>query len=164
MTVIRAGALLAAALTTGLSAGLFYAYFFSVMPGLGATDDRTFVGAMQSINIKILNGWFVVAFLGPLVFTVLAGALHVDSRWRSVLPWIVAALVLYLLTLLITFGANVPLNNALAAAGEPDGIADLAAVRQRFEDGWVRWNVARTVTSIAAFGCLAWALVRYGQV
>jgi uncharacterized membrane protein len=163
MMVIRSAALVAAALTTGLAAGLFYAFFFSVMPGLGAADDRTFVSAMQSINVRILNGWFALAFVGALVFTALALALHLDADRRAVLPWIAAALVLYLLTLAITFALNVPLNNQLAAAGDVAGIADLAAVRDRFEAAWVRWNTLRTVTSIAAFGCLVWALVLHGR-
>jgi uncharacterized membrane protein len=58
------------------------------------------------------------------VFTALAGVLHLPGDWRAVLPWIVAALVLYLATLVITIGFNVPLNNELASAGNPDRIAD----------------------------------------
>ena len=79
------------------------------------------------------------------------------------LPWIVAALVLYVATLVITIGFNVPLNNELAAAGDADRIADLGAVRERFEASWVRWNIARAVASTAAFGCLIWALVLHGR-
>ena len=49
-------------------------------------------------------------------------------------------------------------------AGDPDGIADLAAVRTRFNEArWRSWNLVRVVTSTAAFGLLAWALVLYGQ-
>jgi uncharacterized membrane protein len=32
-------------------------------------------------------------------------------------------------------------------------------VRERFEDAWVRWNLARTVTSVAAFASLVAALL-----
>jgi uncharacterized membrane protein len=63
----------------------------------------------------------------------------------------------------VVVGFNVPLNNELAAAGDPDHIADLAAVRERFEASWVRWNIARAVTSSAAFGCLIRALVLHGR-
>src|SRR5215207_6169492 len=89
--------------------------------------------------------------------------LHHQADWRAVLPWIVAALVLYAASLLITISFNVPLNNELNAAGDPDHIADLAAVRERFEASWVRWNIARAVASTAAFGCLIWALVLHGR-
>jgi hypothetical protein len=45
----RGADLLAAALTTGLMVGLFYAYACSVMPALRRLDDRTFV-VMQRIQ------------------------------------------------------------------------------------------------------------------
>ncbi|MGH3645957.1 MAG: DUF1772 domain-containing protein [Micromonosporaceae bacterium] len=149
-------ALIAATLTTGLMAGLFAAVSYSVMPGLRRTDDRTMVGAMRQINRAILNGWFALCFGGAFVFTALAAVLHLG---RAPLPWIVAGLVLYVATLGTTFGVNVPLNNQLDAAGVPDQASELAAVRQRFEAPWTRWNLIRTVTNLAAFGCLTWALV-----
>lgn len=167
MNLFRGAALVAAALTMGLMAGVFYAYSCSVMLGLGRADDRTFVTAMQRINVAILNGWFAIAFGGALLFTALAAVLHVAGPGgdgdRSALPWIVAALVLYGVVLAITMRINVPLNEQLNAAGEPDRIADLAAVRERFEATWVRWNLVRTLGSTAAFACLAWALVLHGR-
>ncbi|ACZ91961.1 DUF1772 domain-containing protein [Streptosporangium roseum] len=162
--LFRSTALVASTLTTGLIAGLFYAFSCAVMLGLGRTDDRTFVSAMQWINVKILNGWFLIPFMGALALIALAGALHLRGDGRSVLPWIVAALVLYGMTFAITAAVNVPLNNQLAAAGEPDGITDLAAVREAFEATWNRWNLIRALTSTAAFGCLVWALVLHGGI
>lgn len=156
----RTAALVAATITMGLMAGLFYAYAMSVMPGLRATDDRTFIHAMQRINVAILNGWFALGFAGAAVFTLLAGLLHLGSDGRPALPWIVAAFVLYVVQYAITFGVNVPLNNALNAAGDPDRIADPAAVRERFEASWVRWNIARAVVCTAALACLALAAGR----
>jgi uncharacterized membrane protein len=163
LELFRGGALGAATLTTGLMAGLYYAYAVSVMLGLSRTDDRSFLSAMQQINVTILNPWFFVSFFGALVFTALAGVLYLQPDWRGVLPCIAAALVLYVATLVITIGFNVPLNNELASAGDPNRIADLAAVRERFEASWVWWNIVRAVASTAAFGCLIWALVLHGR-
>ena len=135
------------------------------MPGLRRTDDRTFVGAFQSIDKAIINPLFMVIFLGALVLTGLAAVLHIGTGSRSVLPWAVAAFVLYLAAGAITSAVNVPLNAALKAAGPPDRIPALAAVRKRFnERKWAAWSVVRTLTSTAAFGCLAWALVAYGEL
>ena len=145
-------ALVAAVITTGLVAGLFVVFAHAVMPGLGRAGDRTFVEAMQGINVAILNGWFAACFGGAVLFAAAAALLHVG---RPELPWIVAGLVLYAAMLAVTFGVNVPLNNALDAAG----LADPAAARARFEATWVRWNVVRAVVSTGAFGCLTWALV-----
>ncbi|WP_348773830.1 anthrone oxygenase family protein [Micromonospora sp. WMMD964] len=151
--------LFAATVTTGLTAGLFAAFAYAVMPGLGRADDRTLVLAMQRINESILNGWFAVCFGGALLFTLLAAALHLGADRRAALPWIVAGLLAYLVVLGVTAVVNVPLNNVLARAGDVDRVADLAAVRERFESTWVRGNVVRAVASTGAFGLLAWALV-----
>lgn len=163
LTVLRGATLVAATLAMGLLAGLFYAFTVSVMPGLGRTDGRTFVDAMQQMNVAILNPWFFLSYLGAPVLIIVAAALHRRAGRRTVLPWIAAAFVLYGVAFVITAGVSVPLLDALAAAGPPDQLADLAQLRDRFEASWVRWNIARTVASTAAFGCLTWALVRYGR-
>ncbi|RAY15528.1 DUF1772 domain-containing protein [Actinomadura craniellae] len=164
METFRGGVLIAAIIAMGLIAGLLYGYACSVMPGLARADDRTFVTTMQRINVAILNGWFYLSFLGALVLTVLAVVLFLPAEQRSVLPWVVAALVLYGLTIGITGFVNVPLNNQIDAAGDPGKIADLAAVRAGFEARWVRWNIVRTATAVAAVGCLGWALVLHGRL
>ena len=146
------GALVAAVVTNGLMAGLFAAFSYAVLPGLGRSGDRTFVEAMQQVNVAILNGWFGVCFGGAVVFAAVAAFLH---RGRPGLTWIVAGLALYVAVLVVTFAVNVPLNDALAAAGN----ADPAAARARFEGTWVGWNVVRAVLSTGAFTSLAWALV-----
>ena len=77
--------------------------------------------------------------------------------------WILTAFVLYMATVVITLAVNVLLNNPLKGAGDQHRIADPAAVRRRFnEPRWAAWNLARTLLSTAAFGCLAWALVLHG--
>ncbi|WP_344839060.1 DUF1772 domain-containing protein [Actinocorallia longicatena] len=158
---MKNASLLAALLTSGLMAGLFASFAYAIMPALAGGSDRTFVETMQRINVSILNGWFMFCFLGALGFALLAAVLHWNgpARW-----WIVAGFALYLVMFLITSGVNVPLNDRLAAAGDPSEIHDLAAVREAFEARWVLWNVVRAVTSTAAFGCLAWALVVAGRV
>lgn len=153
---------MAATITMGLMAGLFYAFACSVLPGLGRADDRTFIEAMQRINAAILNGWFALGFVGALGFTALAALLHLRADGRRALPWIVAALLLYGVALALTFTVNVPRNNALAAAGPPDRIADVAVVRRSFEAAWMRANIARAVACTAGVGCLAWALALAG--
>ncbi|WP_117215624.1 hypothetical protein [Allorhizocola rhizosphaerae] len=50
MSVLADIVLVAATLTAGLEAGVFWLYWHAIMPGLRRTDDRTFVGAFQSID------------------------------------------------------------------------------------------------------------------
>ncbi|MER5864939.1 anthrone oxygenase family protein [Kitasatospora sp. NPDC002040] len=163
MSGFRSAVLLVATLTMGLSAGLFFAYSCSVMPGLAKADDRTFVETMQRINVAILNGWFMLVFLGAIVFTLLAVVLQFRGGDRRLLPWLIAAAVLYTVVLMVTGAVNVPLNDQLAAAGSLDRIPDAAAVREAFETTWVRWNTVRTVAATAGFGCLVAALVTGGR-
>jgi uncharacterized membrane protein len=164
LKLAQGAALVAATMTVGLMAGVFGHYAHAIMPGLGRTDDRTFVGAFQSIDRAIINPLFLATLLGGLVSTGLATALHLGKDGQSLLPWLVAALVLVLAAFVITVRVNVPLNDAIKAAGDPDRIADLGAVRERFNEArWIRWNIVRAIASTTAFGCLAWALVLYGR-
>lgn len=155
-----AGWLLGSAMVaTGLMAGLFYTYAVSVMLGLGRTDDRTFVLAMQRINESIQNAAFLPVFFGAFVLPAGAAVLHRRLGLRDATRWIVAATLLYGVALAVSFGVNIPLNDQLDRAGDPDVITNLAAVRDRFEGPWVAWNVVRALLSTAALGCLGRALV-----
>jgi uncharacterized membrane protein len=156
------GVLAAAAVVTGLVAGVYYAFACSVMLGLGASGDRTFIEAMQHINEKIENPVFFLAFFGALVLP--AWALRTFRRDRRLRLWIAAGLALYAIGLLTTMAVNVPLNNQLAAAGVPARIADPAAVRARFEDTWNAWNIARALLSTGAAVCLSRALLMAGRL
>ena len=154
MDLLRTTALVAATITMGLMAGLFYAFGCSVMIGLRQAGDRTFVEAMQRINVGILNGWFALIFGGSLVFTGLTGAMHLGADTDGVRLWVGGAFILYAAALAVTFMVNIPLNNELDAVGEPGTAAEAAAAREGFERRWVRWNLVRAVASTAAFGCL----------
>ncbi|MFJ7593150.1 DUF1772 domain-containing protein [Streptomyces sp. NPDC097617] len=162
METARLASLIAATVTMGLVSGLFYGFAVSVMPGLKRTDDRTVIEVMQHINKAILNGWFVLGYIGAFLFTALALALHIPSDGRDVLPALIAALVCYILSMGLTNKVNIPLNNALEKAGPVARIGDPAAVRRAFEGPWARANVWRTLLCTAAVGFLAWALYLHG--
>jgi uncharacterized membrane protein len=161
MSTLRAVSLLGATITMGLVAGVFALYAHTIMPGLRNTDDHTFVAAFQSIDRAIINPWFMAGgFVGALLFTIAAAVTNIG---RATLPWILAALVLYLIAFVITLAVNVPLNDAIKAVG-PVHIHDLAGARERFhETRWAAWNLVRVATATSAFACLAWALVLYGR-
>jgi uncharacterized membrane protein len=154
-TQLSSAVLAAAVLTMGLMAGVFGIFTHTIMPGLRHTDDRTFARAFQSVDRAIINPWFIAAFFGALVLTGLAAVLHLSGDKRNVLPWIGTAFALYLIAVIITLAVNVPLNDVIKAAGDPARIGDLAAVRRHFDEArWSAWNLVRTLTSTAAFGCL----------
>ncbi|MFD8788975.1 DUF1772 domain-containing protein [Kitasatospora sp. NPDC059599] len=159
-----AGPLLAgAAVAMGLMAGLFFAFDVSVMPGLAAGDDRTYVTAMQHINKSIENGMFGLVFVGAFVATGVAAWLQHKAGRRQAALWAAAATVLYVVALLVTMGVNIPLNNQLAAAGDPSQITDFAAVRAKFADTWVPVNMLRTALCTGGLLALTRSLVLHGR-
>ncbi|MFF0217189.1 anthrone oxygenase family protein [Streptomyces vinaceus] len=164
MDIARLAVLIAATVLVGLTAGLFFAFDVSVMPALRRSDDRTLVQVMQRVNVAIVNGLFLTAFLGSLLLTALALVLHLASGAGSVAPPLIAALVAYVLQLVVTGRVNIPLNNALDRAGPVERIADPAAVRRAFESRWAAANRWRTLLCTVALGCLAWALVLSGRL
>ena len=161
MTLIRTATLIGATLTMGFVAGAFVIYAHTIMPGLRRTDDRTFVTAFQATDRAIINPWFMITtFGGALVLTLAAG---LANRGTPALLPIAIAFGLYLVAVIITIAVNVPLNDAIKAAGDPAHI-DVAQVRARFNEArWAAWNLVRVLTSVPAFGLLAWALVLCGR-
>jgi uncharacterized membrane protein len=162
MNLLRTALLLAATLSTGLMAGVFGLYSHTIMPGLATVDDRTFVAGFGAVDRAITNPWFLGGgFLGAVVF----GAAAALTHWgRATMPWVLAAVALYLVVVVVTAVVNVPLNEGLKAAGDAQQLTDPAAVRERFDEvRWMRWNLVRTLLTTVAFGLLAWSLVLHGH-
>ncbi len=157
LDTLRSPILLTASLACGLQAGTYYTWACGVMPGLARVDDRTFVDAVQQLNIAIVNPVFMLSFLGAPLLAAAAIA-STDGPGRT---WAIAGAAFALATVVITVAGNIPLNDAIDAAGPIDTIADLGAVREAFESDWVRLNIARTVTATASLGCLVWAALRH---
>ncbi|MFF8714869.1 DUF1772 domain-containing protein [Streptomyces sp. NPDC015184] len=162
MKHLQTGVLIAATLSAGLMAGLFAAFAHAVMPGLAKSSDHTLVEAMRSINKAILNPVFMLPFMGAIPLLGLAVVLAWRGHGRSALPWLLAALVLYLVAFMVTSGVNVPLNDRLARAGELGHAGQLASIRADFENKWVLWNVVRALLHTASFACLLWSLLVHG--
>jgi uncharacterized membrane protein len=157
-------ALLPATVAMGLTAGVFGDWAHTIMPGIGATDDRTFVGAFQALDQAIVNPLFMLTFMGALALSGVAAVLYLRDDDHSVLPWVAVAFGLLLAVFVITMAVHEPLNHLLRAAGDPDRIANPAAVRDALQETrWAAWHIVRTIATTAAFGCLAWALVLHGR-
>jgi len=148
---------MAATVTTGLMAGMFFAFSFSVMPGLARVDDRTFVVAMQHINDATNeSAIFGLTFSVALVLLGAAAVVHYRLGLRTAAWWILAALALYVVAVGITVAVHIPLNEAIGAAGNP-GEDKLASVRSAFENPWNSAHIARTITGTLALACLSLA-------
>ena len=133
------------------------------MPGLARVDRPAafvLIVRCEQMNVAIVN---LAASLATFIGALLAarGCRGGTGRRRSV-PGMGASPPppLTIGTVAITAAGNVPLNDALQAAGGIDRITDLAAVRADFESRWVALNIARCLTSAGALACLAVAATK----
>ncbi|MFI6585771.1 anthrone oxygenase family protein [Embleya sp. NPDC050493] len=139
--------LTAGAAANTLMAGTYVAFSTVVMPLLGTKDDADFVHSMQQINTGIENPLFFTVFTAALAAPAIAAwKLRRHPTTAAVMRWTLTALALYTTTVLTTSGINVPLNQALAHAGD----IDPAKTRADFETTWNIWNGIRAALSTAA--------------
>ncbi|CAN7272295.1 DUF1772 domain-containing protein [Pararhizobium sp. LjRoot235] len=144
-----------AAIGAGLNAGLFFIFSVCIMGALGRLPAEQGIAAMQSINVVILNPWFMLAFFGTalLSLVLVAGGFMTGSPAKL---YMVAGGLLFLAgTILVTIVFNVPMNNALEAL-QPQSEEAARLWSSTFVD-WVRWNHVRTLSSVGALGCFVMA-------
>lgn len=149
---------LLAVLGCGVIAGVFFAFSTFVMKALARLLPREGIAAMQSINVTVLNPWFLGVFFGTAVACV-AALIFALTHWRD--PGAVYLLVggaFYLVgTFLVTIVFNVPKNQALASV-TPDG-PDAANVWVDYLASWTTWNHVRTAAALVASSSFSIALV-----
>jgi uncharacterized membrane protein len=141
-----------------LMAGAFFAFSTFVMKALARLAPPQGIAAMQSINLAVINPWF----LTPFLVTAAACSLLALSRLLRPGPrsgWLAAGGLLYVFgTFLVTVAFNVPLNNALARIdpATPDG----ARVWADYLSRWTAWNHVRTLAALLATGLLVVGIAR----
>jgi uncharacterized membrane protein len=139
------------ALGCGLAAGVLFAFSTFVMPALGRLPASQGIAAMQHINLKAINPWFMSLLFGTAatcLATVVAGLIDLGESYG---PYLVAGGVIYALgTIGVTMAFNVPRNDALAQLNPAR--AEAAAYWVRYLTEWTRWNHVRTVAPTAAAG------------
>jgi uncharacterized membrane protein len=142
--------LIVTATTTGLIAGLFYAYSCSINLGLGRLPDGAYLAAMQSINKAILNPVFFASFMGTLILLPLCTYLHYRQPLSPKFIILLIATTLYLTSVFgVTIFGNVPLNEGLAKFDfSIASIEDISRERINFEKPWNRLHHIRTVASV----------------
>ncbi len=150
--------ILCAALGSGLIAGVFLAFSNFVMPALGRLPAAQGVRAMQSINVAVLNRWFLGVLLGTaLVCVTLALA---SAQAGPVLgTWLrLGGSLLYLIgTILVTKLWHVPANQALARLQPESEQAE--RFWASYVSGWSRWNHVRGAAATLAALLLSLALL-----
>lgn len=159
---LRSTSLFLAIVTVALSAGLFYAWSISAIPGFKRIPDKSFLVAMQSINRAILNPWFFIIFFGPVFLLSLSTYLQFKLRIDDIFYLVFAATVIYILgNICVTMFGNVPLNEMLDKADLSSmNETGLKSVRSAFEDKWNSLNHIRAFFSVLSFVLLLLAVFR----
>ncbi|MCB0588535.1 MAG: DUF1772 domain-containing protein [Phaeodactylibacter sp.] len=140
-------------LLTGLSAGFFYAWAVSVIPGTRQVSGQVYLETMQSINRAILNPAFYLIFFGSLLMLAVSAILQYRSGAGAAFWLFFAAGLTYLIGAFgITAFGNVPLNDALEVI-PLDGLSpdQLAKTRRQYETRWNRLHMIRTVFAVVSF-------------
>ena len=148
---IKSFSLLTAVILTGLSAGLFYAWQVSVIPGTKKVLDMTYLETMQAINRAILNPAFYLIFFGSLIVLAVSTVQQFNVGTRF---WLLLGATLSYLTgtFGVTLFGNVPLNDLLDAMDLTE-LVDSKAMefRQFYEQKWNRFHLIRTFFSVVSF-------------
>ncbi len=146
---LRFSLMLFTTISSGLSAGIFFAFSTFVMKALAQQPPAQGIATMQSINITVINPWFMVAFLGPAVACIfLTISLLLQWHQPGTIYWLAGSLLYLIGTIGVTFACNIPLNDALAIV-TPDS-AEGTTLWARFLTDWVFWNHVRTVAALLA--------------
>ena len=141
--------LIITATLTALSAGLFYAWSCSVMPGFARLNDKEFVSVMQKTNRAIQNPVFFLSFFGAPIFLIISTFLFYGQLRFT---FIFAATIIYLIgNFGVTVFGNVPMNDILDRFNlESATDEELSAQRINFERRWTNLNHLRAVSSTIA--------------
>lgn len=149
--------LLACALGSGLIAGVFFAFSTFVMKALGGIQPAHGIVAMQSINVVVINPWFMTPFIGMTGLSIVLSIIALLHWQEPAAPYVLTGALLYFVgTFLVTMCFNVPRNKALAAisATSPDG----ATLWADYLVSWTRWNHVRTGAALASGAAFTLAL------
>ncbi len=153
-----------AIVTTALSAGLFYAWAISVVPGLKNITTRSYLEALQSMNRAILNPGLYIIFFGSLILMILSIYFQYKVQVNLTFWLITASTIFYLIgTIGVTIFGNVPLNETLDAVNINAVSGDeLENLRASIESKWNQLNIVRTVFSVLAFIILLLGILSNG--
>lgn len=141
--------ILFAAVGSALTAGIFFAFSTFVMRALSQQPPASGIAAMQSINITVINPWFMAAFFGPAGVS-LGLAIAALRQWNQpgAAYWLAGTLLYLIGTIGVTIVGNIPLNDALALVN-PNS-AEGVTLWAKYLTDWTFWNHVRTAAAFLA--------------
>ena len=144
-----------AALSSGLMAGVYFAFSVFIMKAFDTIDATQSITAMNAINEIILRSLFMPVFFGSSIVSVLliVVAIVFWGEAGSALA-LIAGMIYFFGMFVCTVVYNVPLNDTLLR---------LAATSENAQQGWshnlnkwTKWNHLRTVSSLISCVLCIW--------
>ena len=134
---------------TALIGGTFFAFSNFVMKALERVPSSEGMSAMQTINVTVLNRWFLGVFMGTAVVCLVLAIVSIANWTSSHSPYLLGGAVAYIGgTWMVTAFGNVPLNDKLATVDADN--ADATEVWDHYLDRWTALNSRRTGAAILA--------------
>ena len=149
-----------AALSSGLIAGVYFAFSGFIMQAFKKIDTTQSITAMNAINEIILRSLFMPLFFGSTLISVLLIIVTLVN-WEETGSGItlIAGVIYFAGMFVCTVLFNVPLNNTLAKT-KPDSV-DAHLVWSHYLKTWTNWNHLRTISSLVACALYIFALSSY---
>ena len=145
------------AISSGLIAGVYFAFSVFIMQAFDRISTSQSIAAMNSINETILRSLFMPLFFGSSVISLcLIITAFVDwGEDRSELI-LIAGAIYFVGMFICTVVFNVPLNNLLAKT-DPNS-ENAPQVWSHYLSNWTRYNHLRTVSSLLTCILCIWLL------
>lgn len=155
LTGYARGLTVAAAITAGLTAGVYFAFSTFIVPALRKLSPGHSISAMNAINKAAPSSpLFMLVLFGTGLTCIWLAIVSLRHRDDPAAAWLFVGAALYLVSMLITIGYHVPHNDALMKA-QPT-----PTTWQHFIGPWLAWNHLRTVTAAGGTASLVIALLK----
>ncbi|ANL32623.1 DUF1772 domain-containing protein [Rhizobium phaseoli] len=149
MQIVLILSLVAAALGSGLIAGIFFAFSTFIMTAFSRIPAEQGIAAMNSINVTIVRSPFMALFVPTAILCLVIAVLAVINWRGGVSALMLAGAAFYVVaSFLSTIIFNVPMNDALekVSGNGPEAVA----LWSTYLKDWTWWNHVRTVASLLA--------------
>ena len=162
MNTLTIIATIAAIVGSALIGGIFFAFSNFVMKALERVPSSEGMLAMQTINVTVLNRWFLGVFMGTAVVSLILAIVAIVGWTSAHSPYLLGGAVSYIGgTWLVTAFGNVPLNDELAAVNV--GGPESSKIWDHYLDRWTDLNSRRTGAALLAAVLFSIGLSSAGQ-
>ncbi|MBB2796002.1 UNVERIFIED_ORG: putative membrane protein [Rhizobium pisi] len=149
MQIVLILSLVAAAIGSGLVAGIFFAFSTFIMTAFSRIPAEQGIAAMNSINVTIVRSPFMALFVPTAILCLVISVLALINWRGGASALMLAGAALYVVaSFLSTIIFNVPMNDALAKVSSNG--AEAATLWATYLRDWTWWNHVRTIASLLA--------------